>query len=53
MKKPTIDEQIEDAERKRKMYLELAYQEGLRHERLLKKKYPIRNGNTTLVSFNT
>lgn len=52
MKKPTIEEQIEDAEKKRKMYLELAYQEDMRHERLLKKKYPIKNGTSTLVSFH-
>lgn len=40
MKKITIDEQIEDANNRRRMYLELANQEGLRYERLLRKKYP-------------
>ena len=53
MRKMTIDEEIEDAEKKRKMYLELAYQQDMRHERLLKKKYPIKNGKSTLASFHS
>lgn len=43
MTKTTLDEQLYDARKKQKMYLELAHQEDMLISRLLKKKYPMKN----------